>query len=127
MNDSRDPVKVLREIAARDRKEAADEAARIRTVDERIADILNGNPADGGLYVVGGSNGEIIEILKQVVRDVVTEIKPEHQAGRVEITEANGREHWSCKRCGDGYDDCDCLGYNEAIDYMEAKAKELGL
>lgn len=54
--------------------------------------------------------------LKQLIRDCIEAVTPEKRPGL--------NEELFCPSCG-GYDECDCGGFNEALDLVEANTKEL--
>ena len=63
--------------------------------------------------------------IKQLIRDCIEAVTPEHRKG-IELLQdsKDGEEYWSCRECG-GYDECDCSGFEEAIDTIQANTKEL--
>lgn len=60
---------------------------------------------------------------KQALLSDLLALLPEKKIGISEYVDDDGETYYTCKQCGD-YDDCDCSGFNEALDQVQKVLEE---
>lgn len=71
---------------------------------------------------IEGATDRIMDLFAaalQAERQKIADSLPEKRPGIQEYRDTDGETYHTCKYCG-GYDECDCKGFNEAIEAVRA-------